>query len=491
MVLYKGNVCDWEMVGGLEIHAQISSSAKLFSGASAFFGAEPNDHVSFVDAAFPGMLPVVNEECIRQAVRVGLALGAEVNLESEFARKNYFYPDLPQGYQISQFDKPIIGAGSLSIEVDGEVIVIGIERLHLEQDAGKSIHDKNFSHSYIDLNRCGVALMEIVTRPDLRCPAAAVACVEKVRSILRYLGACDGDMSQGSMRADMNVSMRRVGADLGVRAEIKNINSLRFLRQAIEFEISRQIGILESGGSVVQETRLFDSDRGETRSMRSKEDAHDYRYFPDPDLLPLRLSSVYVEELRGTLPELPDVKSERFICDYGLSFSSISVLVSDRVVADYFEVAVAEASGGLVIDKDIALVVCNWILSELFGLLNKFDILFTDCPISGVALGELVRLIYSGDISGKMGKDIFVEMFSSSRSASDIISERGIRQVSNEDELSVIIDGLISDNGKQVLEYRNGRDNVLGWFVGQVMKATGGNANPQVVNRLLRERLDK
>ncbi len=481
MALYKGKSGEWEMVGGLEIHAQISSKAKLFSGASTSFGAEPNEQVSFVDAAFPGMLPVVNEECVKQAVRVGLALGAKVNLVSEFARKNYFYPDLPQGYQISQFDKPIIGEGELSIDVGGESKIIGIERLHLEQDAGKSIHDKKFSHSYIDLNRSGVALMEIVTKPDIRSADEAVACVEKIRSILLYLGSCDGNMAEGSMRADMNVSLRRVGDDLGVRAEIKNINSLKFLRQAIEFEVKRQMALLESGGVVVQETRLFDSDKGETRSMRSKEDAHDYRYFPDPDLLPLILDEAYVEEQKLTLPELPDVKCDRFVSDYGLPLDTAKVLVVDKLVADYFETAALLADAG---------VVANWISSELFGALNRSDISFVDCPISAEALAELVNLIGDGSISGKMAKDIFAEMFSGGGLASEIVEKGGMRQISDEGELGALIDALIADNGKQVEQYRGGKENVLGWFVGQVMKATKGSANPEAVNKILKEKLD-
>ena len=473
--------CEWEMVGGLEIHAQIASRAKLFSGASTAFGGEPNTQVSLIDAAFPGMLPVLNEECVRQAVRVGLALGAEVNLHSVFARKNYFYPDLPQGYQISQYDKPIIGAGSISLDVAGVAKRVEIERLHLEQDAGKSLHDKGFSCSYIDLNRSGVALMEIVTRPDLRSADEAVACVEKIRSILLYLGACDGNMAEGSLRADMNVSLRRFGSsELGVRAEIKNINSLKFLRQAIEFEMRRQVAILDSGGVVVQETRLFDSEKGETRSMRSKEDAHDYRYFPDPDLLPLVLSADYVEALQKSLPELPDAKRERFIVDYGLSESVALILVGDRFVADYFErVAVLSDSRSA----------ANWIVSELFGGLHRAGLQIGDSPISAESLAELICLIDSGDISGKMAKDIFEEMFRNGESALFIIERDGLRQISDDTALSALVDSLLAANSRQVEQYRSGKQNVFGWFVGQAMKETQGKANPQTINRLLKAKL--
>ncbi len=482
MSMLEGRTGQWEVVIGLEIHAQVISKAKLFSGASTEFGAAPNSQVSFVDSAMPGMLPVLNGRCVEQAVRSGLALGAKINLQSVFARKNYFYPDLPQGYQISQYEQPIVGEGEVLIDLeDGETKPVGIERLHLEQDAGKSLHDQSPSQSFIDLNRSGVALMEIVSKPDMRSAEEASAYVTKLRSILRYIGACDGNMQEGSLRCDANVSVRKPGGELGTRCEIKNVNSLRFLRQAIEFEAMRQIEILEDGGEIDQETRLFDAGKGETRSMRSKEEAHDYRYFPDPDLLPLELTPEFVEAQGKTLPELPDEKKARFMADYGLSPYDAGVLVAERETADFFE---AVAKG-----RDAKLA-ANWVISELFGRLNKAGKDVTDSPVSADSLGGLIDLIADQTISGSIAKKVFDEMFETGREAAEIVEAQGLRQVTDTGAIEGIIDRVLADNADKVAEYRGGKDKLFGFFVGQVMRASQGKANPQLVNALLRKKLD-
>ena len=472
---------DWEMVIGLEVHAQVNCEAKLFSGAPTAFGAEPNTQVSLVDAAMPGMLPVLNRAAVREAVRTGLAINAEINRRSIFARKNYFYPDLPFGYQISQYEAPIVGEGEIEIDLpDGETKSIGIERLHLEQDAGKSIHDQHPTKSYIDLNRAGVPLMEIVSRPDMRSSAEAGAYVEKLRAILRCIESCDGNMQEGSLRVDANVSVRHPGDELGTRCEIKNVNSIRFLKQAIEYEARRQIEIIEEGGEIAQETRLFDPNRGETRSMRSKEDAHDYRYFPDPDLLPLDLDDAFIEALRTTLPELPDQRKQRLVDDYGLSPYDAGILVAEKETADYFETAAA--------GRDAKLA-ANWVTSDLFGRLNKSGIAISDSPVSANAMGGLLDLIADGTISGRIAKDVFDDMFESGKDAAAIVEEKGLKQISDSGELEAIIDSVIQRGTKQVEQFREGNEKVLGWFVGQVMKETQGKANPQTVNELLRRKL--
>ncbi len=479
--LIEGRTGDWEVVIGLEIHAQIVSNAKLFSGASAEFGAAPNTHVSLVDAALPGMLPVINDVCVEQAVRTGLALNAKINHRSVFARKNYFYPDLPQGYQISQFELPVVGEGVVEVDLPGnETSKIGIERLHMEQDAGKSLHDQHPSKSYIDLNRSGVALMEIVSKPDMRYAEEAAAYVSKVRSILRYVGSCDGNMQEGSLRVDANVSVRHLGEPLGTRCEIKNINSLRFLRQAIDYEARRQVDLIEDGGKVAMETRLFDSSEGTTRTMRSKEEAHDYRYFPDPDLLPVEFTEEYVAKLKDTLPELPDAKKARFMADYGLSAYDAGVLVAERETAEYFE-TVAQGRDA----KQAA----NWVVSELFGRLNKSGIELSQSPVSAAALGGLIDLMSDNTISGRIAKDVFDEMFETGKAAAEIVEEKGLQQVTDSGAIEGVVDQIIADNGGQVENYRAGNEKVIGWFVGQVMKATEGKANPQMVNQVLREKL--
>ena len=477
--LIEGATGEWEVVIGMEIHAQVSSNAKLFSGASAEFGGEPNTHVSLVDAAMPGMLPVINEFCVEQAVRTGLGLNARINLYSVFDRKNYFYPDLPQGYQISQYKQPIVGEGTVYIEVDGETIAVGIERLHLEQDAGKSIHDQHPKYSYVDLNRAGVALMEIVTKPDMRSAEEAKAFVAKLRTILRYLGTCDGNMEQGSLRADINVSVRRPGGPFGTRCEIKNVNSIRFIGQAIEYEAQRQIDILESGGTVEQETRLFDPKKGETRSMRSKEEAHDYRYFPDPDLLPLRLDPEWVEKIRASLPELPDAKKKRFIEEYGLTPYDASVLVADKASADYFE-QVAKGREGK--------AAANWVINELFGRLRKEGLSIENSPVSAEQLGRIIDLVRKGDISGKIGKELFDIVWTEGGDPEKIVEERGMKQVTDLSAIEKVVDEVIAANPDKV-EQAKKKPNVVGWFVGQVMKATQGKANPKAVNELLRRKL--
>ncbi len=483
MTMLEGRTGTWEVVIGLEVHAQVISNAKLFSGASTAFGAVPNSQVSFVDSAMPGMLPVLNERCVEQAVRTGLALGAAINLHSVFARKNYFYPDLPQGYQISQYEQPIVGEGEILIDLeDGETKPVGIERLHMEQDAGKSLHDQSPSQSFIDLNRSGVALMEIVSKPDMRSADEASAYVTKLRSILRYIGACDGNMQEGSLRCDANVSVRKPGGALGTRCEIKNVNSLRFLRQAIEFEAMRQIEILEDGGEIDQETRLFDAGKGETRSMRSKEEAHDYRYFPDPDLLPLELTPDFVEAQRATLPELPDEKKARFMADYGLPPYDAGVLVAERETADFFE----DVAKG----RDAKLA-ANWVISELFGRLNKAGRDVTDSPVSAESLGGLIDLIADATISGSIAKKVFDEMFETGKEAAAIVEEQGLKQVTDTGAIEGIIDQVLADNADKVAEYRDGKDKLFGFFVGQVMRASQGKANPQMVNELLRKKLDR
>jgi aspartyl-tRNA(Asn)/glutamyl-tRNA(Gln) amidotransferase subunit B len=474
----KGATGDWEVVIGMEVHAQVASRSKLFSGASTEFGGAPNSHVSLVDAAMPGMLPVINEECIAQAVRTGLGLKAKINLVSVFDRKNYFYPDLPQGYQISQYKQPIVGEGTVDIDVDGQAVRVGIERVHLEQDAGKLIHDRHPEFSYVDLNRAGVGLMEIVSKPDIRSSRQAQAYVSKLRTILRYLGTCDGDMEKGNLRADVNVSVRRPGEALGTRCEIKNVNSIRFIGQAIEYEARRQIDILEDGGVIDQETRLFDAGRGETRSMRSKEEAHDYRYFPDPDLLPLELTQDYVDALKKELPELPDAKSTRFMKDYGLSAYDAGVLVSERESADYFE-AVAKGRDGK--------IAANWVINELFGRLNKEGIEIDASPVASAQLGAIIDLIGSGAISGRSAKDVFEIVWAEGGDPAEIVERRGLKQVSDTGAIEKAVDAIIAANPDKVADAKT-NPKAVGWFVGQVMKATGGKANPQALNDVLKKK---
>ncbi|MEQ8249535.1 MAG: Asp-tRNA(Asn)/Glu-tRNA(Gln) amidotransferase subunit GatB [Alphaproteobacteria bacterium] len=471
----------WEMVIGLEVHAQVASHSKLFSGAPTAFGAEPNTQVSLVDAAMPGMLPVINKFCVEQAVRTGLGLKAQINLRSVFDRKNYFYPDLPQGYQISQYLQPVVGAGTVVLDMDdGQTREIGITRLHLEQDAGKSVHDLEPDRTYVDLNRSGVALMEIVSEPDLRSAEEAGAYVRKLRSILRYLGTCDGNMEQGSMRADVNVSVRRPGEEYGTRCEIKNVNSVRFVQQAIEYEARRQVDILEEGGTVVQETRLFDSRKVETRSMRSKEEAHDYRYFPDPDLLPLEFDQAWVDEIAAALPELPDARKARFVSELGLSFYDAGVLVAEKEVADFFEETARSRD---------AKIAANWIMGDLFGALNKAGLDIAHSPVSAQNLGALLDLIADGTISGRIAKDVFEEMLKSSRPPAQIVEEKGLRQVTDSGAIEAIVDSVLDANPDKVAEFRCGKDKLLGFFVGQVMKLSAGKANPNVVNDLLVKKL--
>jgi aspartyl-tRNA(Asn)/glutamyl-tRNA(Gln) amidotransferase subunit B len=479
--IIKGATGDWEVVIGMEVHAQVTSRSKLFSGASTEFGAEPNANVSLVDAAMPGMLPVINEECVRQAIRTGLGLKAKVNKRSVFDRKNYFYPDLPQGYQISQYQQPIVGEGEVTVDLaDGSSRRVGIERLHLEQDAGKSLHDQHPTMSFVDLNRSGIALMEIVSKPDLRSSDEAKAYLGKLRTILRYLGTCDGDMEKGSMRADVNVSVRRKGdPKLGTRCEIKNVNSIRFVGQAIDHEARRQVGVIEDGGAIVQETRLFDPNKGETRSMRSKEEAHDYRYFPDPDLLPLEFDDAYVAELAAALPELPDAKKARFVEAYGLSFYDAGVLVAERASADYFE-AVAKGRDGK--------AAANWVINELFGRLNKEGLDIAASPVSAAQLGAIVDLIGEGVISGKIAKDLFEIVWSEGGDPRALVEARGLRQVTDTGAIEKACDAIIAANPDKV-EQVKAKPTLLGWFVGQVMKATGGKANPQAVNDVLKKKL--
>ena len=478
--LIRGAIDDWEVVIGMEIHAQVQSRSKLFSGASTEFGGAPNDHVSLVDAAMPGMLPVINEACVHQAIRTGLGLKAKINLRSRFDRKNYFYPDLPQGYQISQYAEPIVGEGEVIVDMlSGERVVVGIERLHLEQDAGKSVHDLHPTKSYVDLNRSGVALMEIVSKPDLRSSDEARAYLTKMRTILRYLGTSDADMEKGNLRADINVSVRRPGEPLGTRCEIKNVNSMRFAGQAIEYEARRQIGILEDGGTITQETRLYDAKTGETRSMRSKEEAHDYRYFPDPDLLPLVVDEATVDRLRAELPELPDEKRQRYVETLGLSPYDASVLVTDADAADYFE---AVAKG-----RDAKLA-ANWVINELFGRLNKEGVEIADSPVSADQLGRLLDLIGEAVISGKIAKDVFEILWTEGGDPGEIVEARGLRQVTDTGAIEAEVDKVIAANPDKA-EQAKLKPNLAGWFVGQVMKATGGKANPQAVQAIVREKL--
>ena len=477
----KGATGDWEIVIGLEVHAQVSSNSKLFSGAATKFGAEANSQVSLVDAAMPGMLPVINDYCIEQAVRTGLGLNAKINIYSRFDRKNYFYPDLPQGYQISQFQYPIVGEGVVVVDLaPGIARKVGIERLHLEQDAGKSLHDQHPDFSFVDLNRSGVALMEIVSKPDMRSAEEAGGFVRKLRSIVRYLGTCDGNMDQGSMRADVNVSVRKVGAELGTRTETKNVNSIRFIEAVIEHEARRQVDLIEDGGTVAQETRLWDSEKKETRSMRSKEEAHDYRYFPDPDLLPLELDPARVEAIKASLPELPDAKKERFMADYGLNAYDANVLVADRASSDYFE-EVAETAG----DPRLAI---TWVNNELFGRLNKDNLVIGKSPISAAQLGGLCALIKDDTISGKIAKDVFDILWEEGGTAADIVEARGLKQVTDTGAIEAIIDEIIAANPNQVASVKE-KPKAMGWFVGQVMKASGGKANPKAVNVILNKKL--
>ena len=476
----KGATGDWEVVIGMEVHAQVTSQSKLFSGASTAFGGEPNAHVSLVDAAMPGMLPVINEECIRQAVRTGLGLKARINLKSVFDRKNYFYPDLPPGYQISQYKSPVVGEGAVDLDLpDGEAVTVGIERLHLEQDAGKLLHDRHPTMSLVDLNRSGIALMEIVSKPDLRSAEEGKAYVAKLRTIMRYLGTCDGDMEKGNLRADVNVSVRKPGAALGTRCEIKNVNSIRFIGQAIEHEARRQISIVEDGGSIEQETRLFDPEKGITRPMRNKEEAHDYRYFPDPDLLPLELDPAYVEELRASLPELPDDKKARFIRAYGLSPYDAGVLVAERETAEFFE---AVASG-----RD-AKAAANWVINDLAGRLNKAGRDIASAPISAAQLGSILDLIAAGTISGKIAKDLFEITWVEGGDPKVTVEARGMKQVSDISEIERIVVAILQSNPEKAEQARM-KPAMIGWFVGQVMKLSGGKANPQAVNELLKVKL--
>lgn len=481
--LIKGETGDWEVVIGLEVHCQVTSDAKLFSGASTQFGAEPNTQVSLVDAAMPGMLPVINEKCVHQAIKTGLGLKAQINTTSVFARKNYFYADLPQGYQISQADKPIVGAGTVVLDMpDGSTRPIGIERLHLEQDAGKSLHDQDPKRSFIDLNRTGVALMEIVSDPDMRSPEEAGAFVRKLRSIVRYLGTCDGNMDQGSMRCDVNVSVRPVGStELYTRAETKNVNSVRFVMQVIEFEAARQVDVYDNGGEVVQETRLFDAQKGITRSMRSKENAHDYRYFPDPDLLPLVFSDELVESIKATLPELPDERKARYVGDFGLSPYDAGVLVAEKDTATYFE-AVA--------DGNDAKMAANWVINNLFAVLSERGISITESPISAAHLSQLLGLIADDTISTKIAKEVFEVMLETGDAPDKIVEDKGLKQITDTGAIEAAVDAAIAAGETQVAQYKGGNEKILGWFVGQVMKATQGKANPGQVNKLLKEKLD-
>ena len=479
--LVKGHTGEWEVVIGLEVHAQVISKAKLFSGAATEFGAEPNTQVSTVDAAFPGMLPVLNCFCVEQAVKTGLGLDAQINLQSIFDRKNYFYPDLPAGYQISQFSRPIVGKGKIVLDMpDGTAREVGITRLHLEQDAGKSLHDQHPSKTYVDLNRAGVALMEIVSEPDLRTAEEAGAYLRKLRAILRYLGTCDANMEEGNMRCDCNVSVRQPGGALGTRCEIKNVNSIRFVMQAIDYEARRQIGVIEDGGKIVQETRLFDSGKGVTRSMRTKEESHDYRYFPDPDLLPVTLDPAWLAKLKAELPELPDAKKARFMRDYKLSAYDAGLLVGERENAAFFETV---AKGR---DPKLA---SNWVTVELFGALNKLGKTIADSPVGADDLGELIDLIADGTLSGRLAKDVFAEMIAGGKRARAIVSEKGLKQVTDAGVIEAAIDAVLAKGPDKVADYRAGKEKLLAYFVGQVMKTTQGKANPALVIELLKKKL--
>ena len=479
--LIKGKQSNWEVVIGLEVHAQVSSNSKLFSGSATKFGAEPNTQVSLVDSAFPGMLPVINQYCIEQAVKTGLGFNAKINSYSVFDRKNYFYADLPQGYQISQYKNPIVGEGEIILDLPSGTKKIGIERLHLEQDAGKSIHDIDPSNTFVDLNRSGIALMEIVSKPDLRSPDEVNAYIKKLRSIMRYLGTCDGNMQEGSLRADVNVSVRKEGdTTLGTRCEIKNVNSIKFMQMAIDYEAKRQVELLESGKSIDQETRLFDTKKNETRSMRSKEDAHDYRYFPDPDLLPLKLSEDFINEIKKNIPELPDEKKKRFIEKFNLTPYEATILVSDIETSKYFEEVVK--------DSDVKLA-ANWIIGELFALLNEKNLEITQSPISARNLSKLINLIKDGTISGKIAKTLFELMLDGDKDPEILVEEKGLKQKSDPKELENLIDGVIKDNPDKVAEYKSGKVKLFGFFVGQVMKVSNGTANPQLVNEILKKKL--
>lgn len=491
----QGATGEWEVVIGLEVHAQVTSQAKLFSGAATAFGAEPNSQVSLVDAAMPGMLPVPNRECIRQAVRTGMAINAVINQWSRFDRKNYFYADLPQGYQISQLYHPLVGEGEIEVTLDEKdpdspTKRIGIERIHVEQDAGKLMHDQHPTRSYVDLNRSGVALMEIVSRPDMRSPQEAGAYLRKLRAILRYVGSCDGNMEEGSMRADVNVSVRKPGEELGTRTETKNVNSVRFVMQAIEYEANRQVDVLESGGKIVQETRLFDPDKSETRSMRSKEDAHDYRYFPDPDLLPLELDEDFLAECRKSLPELPDAKRRRYETELGLTSYNAAVLTAEAETARWFEALLAE---GARIQKksegEVAKASANWLLSELFGALNRLGKTLDDSPVSPQQGAELLALVADGTLSGTLAKQVFEIMLETGDSPEKIVEEKGLKQTSDTGAIEDVIAGVLSTNADKVEQYRGGKEALFGFFVGQTMKAMGGKANPKVVNELLKKAL--
>ena len=479
--LIEGHNGPWEVILGLEVHAQVISKAKLFSGAATNFGADPNSQVSFVDAAFPGMLPVINGFCVEQAVKTGLGINATINHRSVFDRKNYFYADLPAGYQISQYQQPIVGKGEIEIDLaDGRTRKIGVTRLHLEQDAGKSLHDQHPDRTYVDLNRAGVALMEIVSEPDMRSAEEAAAYIRKLRSIMRYIGSCDGNMEEGSLRCDVNVSVRRPGEALGTRCEIKNVNSIRFVQQAIEYEARRQIELIEGGGTVKQETRLFDSGRGITRPMRSKEHAHDYRYFPDPDLLPLDLDPAWVERLKASLPELPDAKKARLSREYGLSAYDAGQLVADRETGDFYE-AVAKGR-----DPKLA---ANWVISELFGALNRSGLDIARSPVTAPALGALIDLIADGTISGRIAKDVFVDMVETGEAPAKIVEKKGLRQVTDTGAIESVIDQVLVHQADKLAEYRAGKEKLFGFFVGQVMKASGGKANPALLNELLKKKL--
>ena len=471
----------WELVIGIEIHAQVKSNSKLFSSSSTDFGSGPNSQVSLVDAAMPGMLPVINKFCVEQAVRSGIGLNAKINNKSIFDRKNYFYQDLPQGYQISQFKDPIVGNGFIDIILDDQTKRIGIERLHLEQDAGKSLHDQDPKLTFVDLNRSGIALMEIVSNPDMSSADEAVEYVKKVRSTLRYLDTCDGNMEQGSLRADVNVSVNKPGDELGTRCEIKNLNSFKYIHSAIIYEAKRQIKLIESGESINQETRLYNIDTGETRSMRSKEDAHDYRYFPDPDLLPLEIEDKWIEKIKSTIPELPDQKKNRFIKDYNLSEYDAGVIVSDKATSDYYEKVVKNRSPKLV---------TTWVTSELFSILNKKNLTIDESPVSHDKLGELIDNIESGKVSNRLAKDIFEEMCETGKSPSDIISEKGLSQISDEGELEKLVNDVLSANPENVEKYKNGKDKLFGFFVGEAMKLSKGKANPKILNELLKSKLN-
>ena len=484
--LIKGEKYDWEMVIGIEVHAQVKSNSKLFSSSSTKFGSPPNSQVSLVDAAMPGMLPVINKYCVEQAIKSGVGLNAKINNYSVFDRKNYFYADLPQGYQISQYKFPIVGEGKVTIDFkDGSSKDIRIVRLHLEQDAGKSLHDQNPSKTYVDLNRSGVALMEIVSEPDIRSPDEAGMYIAKIRSILMYLNTCDGNMQEGSLRADVNISVRKPNEDYGTRCEIKNLNSIKFIKQAINYEAKRQIEILESGGSIEQNTMLFNTSTGKTRPMRNKEEAHDYRYFPDPDLLPLEISDQDIEKIKSTIPELPDELKNKFINIYNLSNYDASILTADKQTSDYFNETI-KSDPEL---KKSSKIVVNWITSELFSLLNKNDFELSNSPVSPKNLGQLVKLISTNEISGKIAKDVLEEMFSSKKSAREIVDDKGLKQVTDQGEIEKVIDEVIKDNPKMVQEYLGGKDKLLGFFVGQAMKKTKGKANPKMLNDILLKKL--